>query len=80
MEDKDYIELGLNGKAPLKLILCGNVQVKEKEQKVGVVSVVFATEKKSLAEKKLQELREACPESYYMVYSCLLYTSDAADD
>ena len=42
MEYKDYIKQGLNGNAPLKLILCGNIQEMEND-KVGVVSVVYAT-------------------------------------
>lgn len=39
MEYQDYIKQGLNGEAPLKLILCGNVQGVEND-KVGVVSVI----------------------------------------
>ena len=46
MEYKEYIEQGLNGEAPLKLILCGNVESTEND-KVGVVSVVFATNDKT---------------------------------
>ena len=41
MEYKDYIKQGLNGSAPLKLILCGNIQGTEND-KVGVVSAVYA--------------------------------------
>lgn len=75
MEYKDYIELGLNGKEPLKLILCGSVENKE-NSKVGVVSVVYATTDKNLAEQKMQELLEGKGnlEKYYMVYSVPLNT------
>ncbi len=65
---EDYVQLGLNGDAPLKLILCGNVEVSGNE-KVGVVAVVFATLDRALAECKLSELVSANPDKYYMVYS-----------
>ena len=68
MEYKDYINQGINGDAPLKLILCGNVQGTEND-KVGVVSVVYATTDKDLAEQQLHELMTANPDHYYMVYS-----------
>ena len=68
MEYEKYIEQGLNGEAPLKLILCGNVE-SIKNDKVGVVSVVFATNDKNLAEQKIHELTTANPNNYYMVYS-----------
>ena len=73
MEYTDYIELGLNGEAPLKLILCGNGQG-ENSNKIGVVSVVFATNDKSLAEQKIHELTAENPDHYYMVYSVPLNT------
>lgn len=75
MEYKDYIELGLNGEEPLKLILCGSVENKE-NSKVGVVSVVYATTDKNLAEQKIQELLKNNENSdeYYMVYSVPLNT------
>ena len=68
MEYKDYIELGLNGEASLKLILCGSVEISDTD-KTGVVSVVYATEDKFLAEKKIQELINLNTENYYMIYS-----------
>lgn len=73
MEYADYIKQGLNGEAPLKLILCGNVQNVE-DDKVGVVSVVFATEDKELANQKIKILRSENPNSYYMIYSVPLDT------
>ena len=42
MNYEDYIEQGLNGEAPLKLILRGSIQNSGNE-KVGVVSVAYAT-------------------------------------
>lgn len=68
MEYKEYIEQGLNGEAPLKLILCGNVQSDE-NKKVGVVSVVYVTNDKALAEQKILKLAADNPNHYYMVYS-----------
>lgn len=73
MEYQDYIKQGLNGEAPLKLILCGNVQGVEND-KVGVVSVIYATNNKDLAEKQLHKLMTANPDNYYMVYSVPLDT------
>ena len=59
MEYEDYIKQGLSGEAPLKLILCGNIQD----------TVVYATNDKDLAEQKVNELTAANPNNYYMVYS-----------
>ena len=75
MDYQEYIDLGLNGKEPLKLILRGHVE-NVKEDKVGVVSVVYVTNDKNLAEKKIQELNKTkdCPNTYYMVYSVPLDT------
>ena len=55
---EEYIQQGLGGEAPLKVILCGNVEEAEKD-KIGVVSVVYATEKKEWAEQKIRELTKA---------------------
>lgn len=63
----------LNGESPLNLILCGNIQNSE-NGKVGVVSVVFATADKALAEKRLKELAKNHPNDYYMVYDVPLDT------
>lgn len=73
MEYHDYIKQGLNGEAPLKLILCGNIQDAEND-KIGIVSVIYATTDKGLAEKQLHELMTATPDNYYMVYSVPLDT------
>ena len=76
---EEYIKMGLNGEAPLKLILCGNVEDKGSD-KVGVVSVVYATNSKEQAEQKIQELITANPDNYYMVYSVPLDTDLTALD
>lgn len=68
MEYEEYIKQGLNGEAPLKIILCGNIQCAEND-KIGVVSVVYATNDKDLAEQKIHELTAANPNNYYMMYS-----------
>ena len=68
MEYEEYIKQGLNGEAPLKIILCGNIQCAEND-KIGVVSVVYATNDKDLAEQKIHELTAANPNNYYMIYS-----------
>lgn len=73
MDYEEYIRQGLEGEAPLKLILCGEVQNTE-PGKTGVVSVVYATKDKGLAERKIRELAAASPNYYYMVYSVPLDT------
>lgn len=49
-EYEEYVRQGLNGEAPLKLILCGNVEGTG-ENKTGVVSVVYATNSRNFAEQ-----------------------------
>jgi hypothetical protein len=75
MDYQDYIELGLNGEEPLKLILRGSVESIE-NNKVGVVSVVYATTDRNLAGEKMKELLKNKDNSneYYMVYSVPLNT------
>lgn len=68
MNYEEYMELGLNGDAPLKVIMCGSVESVGSD-KVGVVAVVYATFDKKLAEKRIQELIAEKPQNYYMVYS-----------
>ena len=66
-------QIGLSGSEPFKVIIRGNTQVVDGEKK-GVVSVVFATMNKDVAESHLRHLIETDPESYYMVYSVPLDT------
>ncbi|MDD3409983.1 MAG: hypothetical protein PHY12_04155 [Eubacteriales bacterium] len=73
MDEQAYIELGLNGGAPLKLILCGEVQTAERA-KVGVVSVAYATCDRERAKERLAALSAQNPQNYYMVYSVPLDT------
>lgn len=74
MNYEKYIEQGLNGEATLKLILCGNVEECD-NGKIGVISVVYATNDKEAARKKLQELSDNNPMGdYYMIYSVPLDT------
>lgn len=73
MQYNDCIKQGLDGEFPLKVILCGNVQNTETE-KVGVVSIVYVTQERILAEKRIQELISNNPDNYYMVYSVPLDT------
>lgn len=55
MQYEDYIKMGLDGEAPLKVILCGMVE-ENTQGKVGVVSVVYVTMDRVQAEAKLREL------------------------
>lgn len=68
MEQKDYIEIGLGGEAPLKVIMRGSVE-RVSESNVGVVSLIYATMDKDAAEKQIHNLLEKNDDSYYMVYS-----------
>ncbi|WP_152392911.1 hypothetical protein [Paenibacillus guangzhouensis] len=80
MTQDEYIALGLNGEEALKIIMKGSIEELEKN-KVGVVSVVFATTNKELAQQKIEKLMSA-PDSkdYYMVYSVPLDTDLTALD
>lgn len=68
MDTTEYMEQGLNGEAPLKVILCGSI-LEADTQRVGVVSLVFATMQKEVARKRIQQLQQKNPDHYYMVYS-----------
>ena len=46
-----------------------------KEEKVGVVSVMFVSESKELVIKKIEEFEAKYPERYFMVYSVPLDTN-----
>ena len=68
MNQNDYIEMGLNGEAPLKVILRGCVEVVS-DNNVGAVSLVYATLDREAAKNKIYELLRKDSDSYYMVYS-----------
>lgn len=72
MTDEKLVQLGLNGKDSLKMILSGYVENDKNEnggEKVGVVSVMFVSENKELVSKKMEEFEAKYPERYFMVYS-----------
>ena len=46
-----------------------------KEEKVGVVSVMFVSDSKELVVKKIEEFEAKYPERYFMVYSVPLDTN-----
>lgn len=74
MTQAEYIAWGLGGEEPLKIIMKGSVEAHDR-RKIGVVSVVFATTNRELAQEKIEELITASdPQSYYMVYSMPLDT------
>lgn len=73
MSRENDIEMGLNGDAPLKVIVRGTI-IENQSEKVGVVSVVFATMDKDRAKTRIYELIGASPSDYYMVYSVPLDT------
>ena len=50
MEQRDYIEIGLNGEAPLKVIMRGSVEVVSNDN-IGVVSLVYATTDRKMAKE-----------------------------
>ena len=75
MTDEKLVQLGLNDKDSLKMILSGYVENDKSEngenggEKVGVVSVMFVSENKELVSKKMEEFEAKYPERYFMVYS-----------
>ena len=72
MTDEKLVQLGLNDKDSLKMILQGYVENDKSEnggEKVGVVSVMFVSENKELVSKKMEEFEAKYPERYFMVYS-----------
>lgn len=75
MDYQDYVDQGLSGDEPLKIILRGHID-KVENNKVGVVSVILATMDRELAKQKMQELNKSSeyPDAYYMVYSVPLDT------
>ncbi|RVU55091.1 hypothetical protein [Anaerosphaera multitolerans] len=68
MDYLDYIELGLDGEGPLKVILCGEIH-NDGSERIGVVSLVYATLDRSKAEEKIKSYIKENTENYYMVYS-----------
>ena len=68
MEQRDYIEMGLNGEAPLKAIMRGSVETTSNDN-IGVVSLVYATTDRKMAKEKIYDLLKKDTDSYYMVYS-----------
>ncbi len=73
MNQEEYIQLGLDGEAPLKIIMRGSIEEVE-TNKVGVVSIAFATMDKKLAAEKIKKWSSENSQSYYMVYSVPLDT------
>ncbi|MYV05678.1 MULTISPECIES: hypothetical protein [Furfurilactobacillus] len=69
MNDEELIQLGLSGKAPLKVILAGWTESNTDGQKVGVVGLLYVTTDVQRAQQQLTHLRKQNPEHYYMVYS-----------
>lgn len=77
MTDEKLVQVGLNGKDSLKMILSGYVEEsgnENSEEKIGVVSVLFVSENKELISKKMEEFEVKYPERYFMVYSVPLDT------
>lgn len=70
MNHEELIEVGLSGPAPLKIIMRGSV-LNNRDEKVGVVSIVYVTMDKIQAKNKIHELvtGNTRPQDYYMVYS-----------
>lgn len=68
MNTIEYIDQGLNGAEPLKIILCGCIH-DTGNMPAGVVSVVFATLDREAAKNRIYDLMNENPNKYYMVYS-----------
>jgi hypothetical protein len=54
----------------IRMILCGSIEesTAEPHDNVGVVSVVYVSKDKDKIDSKLEELKKAHPDSFYMDY------------
>ena len=60
----------------INIVLCGSIETSSsnKEEKVGVVSVVYASTDSEATQRKLKELQKNNPNNYYMDYEIPLDT------
>lgn len=55
MDQIDYIEMGLNGEAPLKVIMRGSVEIVSNDN-IGVVSLVYVATDRKKAKERIYDL------------------------
>lgn len=67
MSEVNWLEVGLNSAHELKVIMKGAVEQKS-EEKLGVVSLIYASKDVEKIKQVYAEVTEEDPESYYMVY------------
>lgn len=67
MDEVNWLEYGLESISDLKIIMKGSVESKESD-KIGVVSLIYASSDVDKIKEIYDEVTEKDPESYYMIY------------
>ena len=67
MDEVNWLEYGLENISDLKIIMKGSVESNESD-KIGVVSLIYASSDVDKIKKIYDEITEKDPESYYMIY------------
>lgn len=67
MDEVNWLEYGLENISDLKIIMKGSVESNESD-KIGVVSLIYASSDVDKIKKIYDEVTEKDPESYYMIY------------
>lgn len=67
MDEVNWLEYGLESISDLKIIMKGSVESNESD-KIGVVSLIYASSDVDKIKEIYDEVTEKDPESYYMIY------------
>ena len=67
MDEVNWLEYGLESISDLKIIMKGSIESNESD-KIGVVSLIYASSDVDKIKKIYDEITEKDPESYYMIY------------
>ncbi|MFC4710492.1 hypothetical protein ACWOEJ_06430 [Enterococcus eurekensis] len=67
MDEVNWLEYGLESISDLKIIMKGSIESNESD-KIGVVSLIYASSDVDKIKEIYDEVTEKDPESYYMIY------------
>lgn len=67
MDEVNWLEYGLESISDLKIIMKGSIESNESD-KIGVVSLIYASSDVEKIKEIYDEVTEKDPESYYMIY------------
>lgn len=67
MDEVNWLEYGLESISDLKIIMKGSVESNESD-KIGVVSLIYASSDVDKIKEIYDEVTEKDPKSYYMIY------------